>query len=270
MYWVELIERTDRGVLVRNRAEKNRRDTPEVTQVIEPELIYPLLRWGDVGRWRAVPSGHLLLVQDLRLRRGIDPEVMQREYPATLGYLRRFERLLRGRAAYRRYQHAAAFYSMYNVATYTAAPWKVVWRRMDRHLRAAVAGPVDDPLLGRRPAVPQETCVLVAVASPDEAHYACALLNSAVVDFLVRSHSVRGGKGFGTPSMLDYLRLRRFDPKDGRHAELARRSRQAHETAAAGGDVAATEHQIDRLAGALWELREDESDDIRRELTETS
>ena len=269
VYWVELIERTDRGVLVRNRAEKNRRDMPEVTAVIEPDLIYPLLRWGDVGRWRAVPSGHVLLVQDLQLRRGIDPEIMQREYPATLDYLRRFERLLRGRAAYQRYQHAAAFYSMYNVGTYTAAPWKVVWRRMDRRVRAAVAGPVDDPLLGRRPAVPQETCVLLAVDSPDEAHYACAVLNSAVVDFLVRAHSVRGGKGFGTPSMLDYVRLRRFDPNDRRHAELARRGRQASETAAAGGDVAATEHQIDRLAGALWELGEDEMEAIRREVAAT-
>ena len=54
--------------------------------------------------------------------------------------------------------------------------------------------------------------MLVAVDSLDEAHYLCALLNSAVTDFLVRAHSVRGGKGFGSPGMLDYLNLRRYRP----------------------------------------------------------
>ena len=53
-------------------------------------------------------------------------------------------------------------------------PWradKVVWRRMDRRINAAVVEAIDDPLLGRRPVVPQETCVLAACESADEAHY---------------------------------------------------------------------------------------------------
>ena len=39
---------------------------------------------------------------------------------------------------YRQYQSGAAFYSMYNIGHYTVAPIKVVWRRMDRRINAAV------------------------------------------------------------------------------------------------------------------------------------
>ena len=193
---------------------------------------------------------------------------MRGQYPKTYAYLERFSPLLSRRAAYRRYQERAAFYSMYNVGPYTVAPLKVVWRRMDRRVSAAVVEPLDDPVLGVRAVVPQETCVLVAAESLDEAHYLCAVMNSAVVGFLVTSHSVRGGKGFGSPGMLDFIRLRQFEPDNSLHQELAASSRQAHETTRRGEDVVEIQHEIDRLAGRLWGLDPSELDAIRRELAE--
>ena len=77
--------------------------------------------------------------------------------------------------------------------------------------------------------VPQETCVLVACDTADEAHYLCAMLNSSVSAFLARASSVDGGKGFGTPGTLNYLNIRRFDPSDPRHRELADLGRQQTE-----------------------------------------
>ena len=47
---------------------------------------------------------------------------------------------------------------------------------------------VDDPLLGRRAPVPQETCVLVAADSSDEAHYLCGLVNSASIRAVNSAH----------------------------------------------------------------------------------
>ena len=37
---------------------------------------------------------------------------------------------------------------MYNVGPYTLAAHKVVWRRMDRQIRAAVVGEIDHPVAG--------------------------------------------------------------------------------------------------------------------------
>jgi hypothetical protein len=246
VYWVEVLGAAEGGVRVRNIAARGKHSIITVDQVIEPDLLYPLLRWSDIKRYSAVPRGHILLVQDPATRTGIAEAVMQKRYPRTLEYLERFRELLASRAAYRRYQGGGPFYSMYNVGPYTISPIKVVWRRMDRQINAAVVEEVDDPLLGRRPMVPQETCVLVACDSADEAHYICAVLNSAIVGDLASASQVRGGKGFGTPGMLEFVPLRRFQPDNPRHTELAALSRQAH-----AGAGEAIQRAIDRLAAEV-------------------
>jgi len=288
VYWIEVLGESDGGVLIRNLAARGKHDIDTVEHVIEPDLLYPLLRWGDVGRYSATPAAHLLLTQEPTTRLGIDQSVMQAKYPRTLAYLERFRDLLVSRAAYRRYQQGGPFYAMYNVGPYTVAPIKVVWRRMDRRINAVVVeeasccgGSVPNgvPLLRRssaecnplpgtackqavahsetcRPMIPQETCVLVACDSSDEAHYLCAMLNSAAVNQLVAGHSVRGGKGFGTPGMFDFLPLRRYRPDDPRHVELAQLSRRAHAASRGGESPAKVEllmelqRRIDELAFA--------------------
>jgi len=238
---------------VRNVAKKSKARVETVETVIEPDLLYPLLRWGDVGRYSARPGLYLLLAQDCAARTGIDEALMREKYPLTLAYLSRFEPCLRRRAAYRRYQDGRPFYSMYNVGPYTIAPIKVVWRRMDRKMNAAVVTSVDDPFLGRRPVVPQETCVLIACDSLDEAHYLCAVLNSALVSGLVQAHNVEGGKSFGTPNMLEYLNLRRFDPQIGLHRQLADCSKATHL-----GVTQESEDKANRLMAEVCGLKIDE------------
>lgn len=240
-----------RLVRVRNIPERGKHRVPAVERLVEAELLYPLLRWADVGRFRAVPSAFVLLAQDAQSRRGIAEALMRDRYPNALAYLTEFRDVLQRRAAYRRYQSQAPFYSMYDVGPYTLAPVKVVWRRMDRQINAVVVEPIADPRLGPRPVIPQETCALVAADSADEAHYLCAVLNSAWVGFLVTSHSVRGGKGFGSPGMLDYLRIRRYDPSQPLHRDLALASREAHRLALAGNAAAEIQDRIDRLAEQL-------------------
>jgi hypothetical protein len=246
VYWLEVLGGAAGGVRVRNLAGRGKTAVEPVETVIEPRLLYPLLRWADVDCYRATPSAYLLLPQDAATRAGVDADWLRRELPWTHAYLRRFEPLLVRRAAYRRYQSEKPFYSMYNVGPYTLAPIKVIWRRMDRRIRAAVVEPVHDPWLGVRPVVPQETCVLVACGSADEAHYLCAVLNSSIVGSLVAAHSVAGSKGFGTPGILDVLPIRAFDPADPRHAALAACGRRAQQQAADVG------HEIDSLLAELW------------------
>jgi hypothetical protein len=117
-----------------------------------------------------------------------------------------------------------------------------------------------------RPAAPQETCVLVACESSAEAHYVCAVLNSAAVNQRVAAHSVRGGKGFGTPGMLEYIPLARYCADDPRHVELAALSRQAHAISSplplgegqGEGDVAAVakvQRRIDELVSSFADFQ---------------
>ncbi len=225
VYWLRVVGRDGANLVVENLGDCGKRAVESGRHVIEPDLVYPLLRWGDVGRYRARPSAHILLAQDPTTRKGIDEPHMKASYPLTYAYLKRFETLLRGRrsSAVRALMERGPFYSMFAVGSYTLAPVKVVWRRMDRQMNAAVVE-------GARPIVPQETCVFIAAQSSDEAHYLCALLNSDRIDTLVRAHSVAGGKGFGSPGMLDVLGLRRYDASDPGHRALAEHSRKAHES----------------------------------------
>ncbi|RMG01447.1 MAG: hypothetical protein D6741_05215, partial [Planctomycetota bacterium] len=121
VYWVEIVDQRDGLPVVRNLGATSRPPFPIVETPIEPAFLYPLLRWGDVRRFEARPSAWILLPQDTHTRRGIPPERLEAQAPKTAAYLRRFEDRLRQRAAYRRFQHRAAWYSMYNVGPTTPA-----------------------------------------------------------------------------------------------------------------------------------------------------
>jgi len=248
VYWLEILEVRSPFARVRNVPQRGKSAVAGGTHWIEAELLFPLLRWGDVRRGAARPELFLLLAQDPATRRGIALERMQRDFPLALAYLEQHRALLERRAAYRRYQGDQPFYSMYNVGTYTLAPLKVVWRRMDRQINAAVVATQDDALLGRRVVVPQETCSFIPAASEAEAHYLAGLLNSRIFEFLIRQSSVDGGKGFGSPGILNYIHLPRFDAQRADHQALANASRGLH-----AGDTAG-QSAVDCGAASVWGL----------------
>ncbi len=57
VYWVEVLDAAEGGVLVRNIAARGKHAIDTVEHVIEPDLLYPLLRWSDVRRYSATPRG---------------------------------------------------------------------------------------------------------------------------------------------------------------------------------------------------------------------
>jgi hypothetical protein len=54
--------------------------------------------------------------------------------------------------------------------------------------------------------------------------------------------------------MLEFLRIRRYDPGNPIHRELAFASREAHRAAVSGDDASDTQDRIDRLTVQLWGL----------------
>ncbi|MBR5759714.1 MAG: SAM-dependent DNA methyltransferase, partial [Thermoguttaceae bacterium] len=196
VFWLESSDSLDSPLTrVRNLFDSGKRKVERVEAELETALLFPLIRWRDVDEYRIkAPKTLMLVPQDPETRKGIAPETMEALYPKTLDYLRRFEPTLRDRAAYRRYQNKAPFWSLYNVGTETFAPIKVVWRRMDSTMRAAA-------LIGElqnKPFVPQETLSFVAVKSPAEADYLCAALNSNPARKIFESTGATSGKGFGS------------------------------------------------------------------------
>ena len=95
---------------------------------------------------------------------------------------------------------------------------------------------------------------MIATSSLDEAHYLAALLNSSIVGFLVQAHNVRGGKGFGSPGMLEYLGIPRFDLQNADHRELAYLGMAAHCAQTRGLDLRKVEQKIDEKVALLYQI----------------
>lgn len=212
VFWLERTDLTRPLARAVNLNASGKRPAPRVEATLETALLFPLLRWRDVAEYRCQPPETILLCpQDPETRRGFSEEIMQTRYPNALRYLALFEEELKARAAYRRYQNDAPYWSLYNVDARTFAPYKVVWRRMDKTVRAALVAP--DPASGK-PILPQETLAMTPVESVDEGDYLTAVLNSNYARALFASSGAPGAKSFGSPGAFNALPIPKYDPDD--------------------------------------------------------
>jgi SAM-dependent methyltransferase len=275
IYWLERVTvRPDGLWIMRNLAEEAKREVKSINMELEPDLLHPLLRGRDIRRWQAQPLAYLLMTQDPQTRRGLDPQIMQTCYPKTWAYLKRFEKELRQRSGFQRYftrkqgsqvVETGPFYSIFNVGEYTFAPWKVVWPNMGNRIEASVVSSLDGKLI-----IPQHIVSLVPLMCDSEAHYVCALVNSAPFQFAAHAYSQVGGKSFGTPHILENIRLPKFSPEDANHQELSELSRRAHAIRASNDEDALREIEaaIDRAAARVWGLTDDELTALQASLEE--
>lgn len=253
-YWVQVQQEVPDGVIIENLFDVGKIKVERVRTAIEPDLIYPLLRGRDVGSWRAQPSASIIISQDFETRRPIPEPEMRRNYPRTYAYLKGFEDQLRQRRSSSvRKLMEDAFYAMFAIGPYTLAPWKVVWREQSARPQAAVVGPADD-----RPILPDHKLMLVDCGDrAEEAHYLCALLNSAPARLLIMSYVISTST---STHVVHHVAIPRFSERNRAHRTLAELSQRAHEQARRGRirELAATEEQLDAAAAELWGISTEE------------
>jgi SAM-dependent methyltransferase len=246
LYWFEILrDHGDGTVTARNITEGAKRKVDSAQVRLEKDLLYPLLRGRDVSAWRAEPSAHLLLVQDVAKRRGIDEKTMEREYPLAMRWLTLNKPTLLQRAAYKRYFRADRdpYWSMFNIGDYTMSPWKVVWSEVAHELNAAVVGHSDG-----RPVLPDHTVIAVAVGNEDESHFVAGVLNSSLFRFGVARYIVL----HPDPHILGSFRVPAYEPGDPAHKAISAEAKRL-----AGGtqdSVAAIHPQLDTLCARLWDV----------------
>jgi hypothetical protein len=235
IFWLQIIGYEQGLPIVRNCPQLGRRTLPSYEGPIEGDLLYPLLRWKDVGQSQAA-SQAILLVQDPSTRKAIPEEVLKSRYPLTYSYLCQFREFLKERSACRKLQQNAAWYSQYNVGLYTLATDKVVWRRMDWRFRAVLVGSQPLGTIGLKPLIPQETCCFIPVNTREEGQYLLAILNSRLVRTMIHSSSLPGSRGFASPRILQPLGIPRYDECLSLHRRLAEIGRMAFSEDCLPGD----------------------------------
>ncbi|NUN98586.1 MAG: hypothetical protein HUU16_20710 [Candidatus Omnitrophica bacterium] len=270
VFWIRILATLPNGNLViENLHDVGKIAIKKVEWVIEPDLVYPLLRGRDVHRWRAEPSAHIILAQDPKTRRGIPESVMVLKYPKTFSYFKQFEGdpknpehgALRGRSGYRKYFNPTdPFYSMYNVGPYTMSKWKVLWPEVGHSVRASVCGPTRGK--ESKPSLPDHTIIVIPCDTAKEAYYVAGMLNSSPAQIAVRSYIVL----HPSPHILEHIHIPRFNPENRLHVHLAEISRQCH----LNRGPEEMEEQIDRAAARIWRVNLAELRAIQEALSELS
>ena len=269
-FWICLLEKLPNGeLLIENLHDVGKIKVERQQAVVEPDLVYPLLRGRDVQRWRAEPSAHIILANRTDKLAGIPESEMKRLWPKTYAYLRRFEGdpqkpergTLRGRSGYRQFfKPSDPFYSMYNVGSYSMVEWKVVWREQSSIFQAAFAGKKSQQVI-----LPDHKLMMVHCNSQQEADFLLAMLNSSPSRLAIHSYVISTST---STHILQNIAVPQFNKMDDTHKRLAELSRQCHAAASKGDQLGSLEAEVDEAAAKIWGITNSELKGIQEALSE--
>jgi hypothetical protein len=143
---------------------------------LEPDLIYPYLKSRHVVKYGLF--GHELRLVPLRKANEDNERELKGRYPETYRYLESHREALENRSS--SWLKKGPFYNVFGLGEYTWRDYKVVWCRLGFKPHFAVVSTVEDEDVGEKPVVPGDHFMFVGTDSEAEAHFLCALLNSAV------------------------------------------------------------------------------------------
>lgn len=220
---------SNNDLIIRNLHDAGKRKVQKVEERIESDLVFPALRGSDIQRWGVKSDIFLLMTQDPQKREPHPESLMKKQYPLTFSYLLRFKSILlsRGSKSIRELAERTAFYAMFGIGDYTLARYKVVWKFMSNDMVAAVISQ-QKTSFGFKVIIPTKTVALIASDNEEEAHYLCAIINSTPVRDFIKSYS-SAGRGFGTPSVINYIGIPKYDSGNKIHQRLAELSKILHD-----------------------------------------
>lgn len=215
----EVLSNSD--LIICNLFEAGKRKVQQLEARVESNLVFPAVRGSDIERWGIRSEIYLLMTQDPDKREPFPESLMKRQYPLSFSYLLNFKSVLLSRASksIRELAERTAFYAMFGIGTYTLAKYKVIWKLMSNDMVAAVISQ-QKTVFGFKALIPTKTVAFIGTENEDEAHYLCAIINSEPVREFIKSFS-SAGRGFGTPSVISHLGIKKFDPNDKVHLTLS-------------------------------------------------
>jgi len=233
VYWVK-VERysaeTNRALvrtLRRDELPKAQEVDPVEGAWIEADLLFPLIRGRDLGRYcfetdqwhQIIPNAHYENVET--------EEEFAERYPCAYSYFSNYRDLLTKRSTYRRYQSHLPFYVVYCVGDYSFENWKVAWMEQQdpASFRCSVISDARVSATPNRRVVPDHKLYFVDTDTREEAHYLAAYLNSRPVRAWLGGFL--HGKQIAT-TVFEFTHVPRFDASNSTHRRLAQMSLAAH------------------------------------------
>jgi type II restriction/modification system DNA methylase subunit YeeA len=249
VYFVRIMGKTPDGRLVITNPPEpgQKKSVKQVEAVVEPDLVYPLVRGRDVKKWYIDFRDRFIIIPHHTNGQPIEHTELKIKYPGVYNYLLEFSSELKRRSikpfiSLRKMiedgdedmQNKAIellsdrFYIVDNIGSYTFAPYKVVWKEMAGAITGkavSFACAVASPISGK-PVIVDHTAMLVGTDDINEAYYLAGILNSLICRTVVASYSYELRQ---ETHIVDFIKIPKFDPQNKLHIKIAELSKRAHE-----------------------------------------
>jgi len=230
LYWVEILNQLRGRLEVRTTPENSKKSIPKYQDIIEPDLVYPLVRGKDLKKWYYRTPYSIIVPYEENLKVPLSMEKFEQNYPLTFSYFyqnehsSKFVELLKTRGIYKKHHTSdTPPHALYNIGYYTAAPYKVIWKALqNKGINACVIGSNESKLI-----MPDHNNLLVPLENENEAHFLCAVLNSHIVGDFVDAYV----SWFKSAHILENIAIPQYDKENKTHEIIAELSKQAHEIA---------------------------------------
>lgn len=231
VYYLDPVEPRGNGMVrYRNIVERAKREAPQVTVELEPELIYPVVRGRDVGFWNVRTVVFVLSPHTPETRiRPVPEEAMRTNFPKCFRYLRSMRTLLdqrRGFSGWEKKAQKENFYAIQRIGAYSFSPYKVCWSYISDDFVVGVCGSGE----AGKPILPNDKVVFLPAATRTEAYFLAGILSFNVIRASVIS-SVSGRQISG--NVIRAYALPSYDPGEERHSEIAAICEKGHQAMAA-------------------------------------
>ena len=227
-YWITNLKKTQTGISFQNYVKFQRKKILPDAVPIEPDLIYPLVRSGNIQKWSYFLDTFIIFTLKYDESHIItNTTTFQQKYPCTYQYFISIEPQLLQRASFQGKSKKYPFYVLYGKES-MKSNYKVLWNRIGHEITAVVTEPIYNSLLGLKAPIPQETIAYIPTLTLEEAHYICAIMNSQLFSKLLSMVQTKGTKGFGTPDILKKIYIPQYDASSQLHKELSTISMNIH------------------------------------------
>ena len=276
VYWIQILSDGQKIATIRNRKDAGRNEElPTVTNDVECDLIFPLLRGRDVGKWTADYSSHIIL--PIENSKHIPADEMRIRYPKAYGYFKNFFKYLVSRKAepYKSRllpystekleiaeKMAPPFYWVFNIRQ-ASSPYKVLWKEISGKISgkgdliAAVSQPIFTPDGRVKPVIPDHKLMFLTIETEDEAFYICGILNSSLIHLIVASYTIENAMD---THIVKNIRIPPFDISNPLHVKISDLSKKAHLSNIS--QIPEIEKELDRAIASLYRLTKEEQSSI--------
>jgi len=230
IYWVKVKGYVPMNkVLISNSPETSRKKIKHIENaVIEKDLLYPLLRGSGIRRWVA-ESEYDIIIPYTSDGKVISVEDLKINYPKTYEYFYKkehgFINILINRGIYKKHYKSietaksAPEYVLYDIGSYTFAPYKVVWKALASGMIATTISSIDNRLV-----IPDHNVVMIPMYDEDEAYYLSGVLNAKIVSRFVNAYI----SWFFSTHILEHMYIPKYDSNDFNHRRIVDLSKKAH------------------------------------------